>query len=219
MPTIFLIRHGENPANITKEFSYKHVDYSLTEKGRLQAQQTAAWCADQAMTQIYSSPLKRACETAEIIRRTLYLPAVHIREAFREINVGHLEGQRATTELWTQYTGITTAWEQGDASRTFPGGENYHDVLTRMRHGLQEIKATQPHDARVVIVGHGGIFNATICDLCHNMKPDDLACIENHNCSVTEIDRSGVEMSVKFWANSDHLSGKAAELISGVLKT
>jgi probable phosphoglycerate mutase len=33
MNTIYLVRHGENPANLTKEFSCRHVDYPLTEKG------------------------------------------------------------------------------------------------------------------------------------------------------------------------------------------
>ena len=41
--TIYLVRHGENTANITKEFSYKLVDYSLTAKGVQQAEQTAEY--------------------------------------------------------------------------------------------------------------------------------------------------------------------------------
>ncbi len=40
MIRLFLVRHGENPANLTKEFSYRKVDYPLTKKGQLQARQT-----------------------------------------------------------------------------------------------------------------------------------------------------------------------------------
>lgn len=40
MNIIYLVRHGENKANLTKEFSYKKVDYPLTPKGVIQAQQT-----------------------------------------------------------------------------------------------------------------------------------------------------------------------------------
>ena len=44
MNTLYLIRHGENLANITKEFSHRLVDYSLTPKGRKQlAVQTTKW--------------------------------------------------------------------------------------------------------------------------------------------------------------------------------
>ena len=41
MNHLYLVRHGENVANLTKEFSCCKVDYSLTAKGVLQAQQTA----------------------------------------------------------------------------------------------------------------------------------------------------------------------------------
>ena len=41
MQRVFLIRHGENQANLTKEFSYRLVDYPLNAKGILQARQTA----------------------------------------------------------------------------------------------------------------------------------------------------------------------------------
>ena len=64
---LYLVRHGENMANLTKEFSYRHVDYSLTPKGVLQAQQTAAYFTDKHIHEIYTSPLKRAVETADII--------------------------------------------------------------------------------------------------------------------------------------------------------
>ena len=58
--TIYLVRHGENLANITKEFSHRLVDYSLTPKGIIQAEQTAAYFRDFHIDEIYSSPLKRA---------------------------------------------------------------------------------------------------------------------------------------------------------------
>jgi broad specificity phosphatase PhoE len=48
MTTLYLVRHGENLANITKEFSYRAVDYPLTPKGILQAEQTAEYFAAKA---------------------------------------------------------------------------------------------------------------------------------------------------------------------------
>jgi broad specificity phosphatase PhoE len=62
-----LIRHGENKANITREFSCKTVDYPLTEKGKIQAKQTAEALANLKMDKIVSSPLLRAKQTAEAI--------------------------------------------------------------------------------------------------------------------------------------------------------
>lgn len=70
--TVYLIRHGENPANLTHDFSYKQVDFSLTAKGILQAEQTADYFKSQAPDEIYASPLKRARETAEIRSSTAW---------------------------------------------------------------------------------------------------------------------------------------------------
>src|SRR5258707_14895533 len=99
--TLYLVRHGENPANITKEFSYKLVDYSLTPKGVLQAEQTAAFFQSIPLDAAYASPLKRARETAEIIARPQGLP-VTLLEEFREVNVGKLELKPPTEENWRQ---------------------------------------------------------------------------------------------------------------------
>src|SRR5689334_15064805 len=92
MNSLYLVRHGENWANITREFSHKKVDYSLTPKGILQAQQTAELFKSKQIDEIYASPLKRARETAEIIAQALGLDVVVV-EHFREVNVGALEGQ------------------------------------------------------------------------------------------------------------------------------
>jgi broad specificity phosphatase PhoE len=64
MNRLYLVRHGENRANLTKEFSSRLVDYPLTAKGVLQAQQTADYFQQRAgaggIDAVYSSPLKRS---------------------------------------------------------------------------------------------------------------------------------------------------------------
>ncbi len=62
---IYLVRHGENLANITKEFSYRTVDYPLTSKGALQAEQTAERFIGQGIGAIYASPLLRASDSGD----------------------------------------------------------------------------------------------------------------------------------------------------------
>jgi broad specificity phosphatase PhoE len=73
MPRIYYVRHGENIANITREFSHKKVDYSLTEKGTKQAEATAGALEEKRICSIYCSPLKRAIETADVIGKRLGL--------------------------------------------------------------------------------------------------------------------------------------------------
>ncbi len=214
MPTIYLVRHGENPANLSKEFSHRHVDYALNDKGRLQAEQTAAVFVGQSIAAVYSSPLLRAVQTAAIIAGTLGVPT-HVIEEFREVNVGSLEGQTPTRELWEQHDNVFRAWLGGQPETTFPNGEDHHRLIARMQAGLRQVLTLTP-DQPSIIVGHGGIFTATLAAYCADI--DLLAIIRapNHNCSITEIDleqRNGqVVGQLRRWADCDHLSGEAARL-------
>lgn len=123
MNTVYFVRHGENPANLTREFSCRRVDYSLTEKGIQQARETARHFAEIPLAAIYSSPHKRAAETAAILAAPHRLP-VSILDQFREVDVGDLEGQPPSDELWAFHDGIFKEWLTGTPEITFPGGES-----------------------------------------------------------------------------------------------
>jgi broad specificity phosphatase PhoE len=209
MTKLYLIRHGENKANLTREFSHRLVDYPLTPRGILQAQQTAAYFRSFPIRHIYASPLKRAMETAAIIAQPLELE-VRILEHFREINVGILE-QQPTAENWELHDRIFYGWLEGQTDVTFPEGENYITLFSRMSAGLQEVITHDPEGPHI-IVGHGGIFKATIRDICHNMDVT-LLKLSTPNCAITEIDvqmQKGRPMGILHrWADDSHLSGEA----------
>lgn len=96
---LYLVRHGENRANLTKELSQRKVDYPLNAKGRLQAEQTAAYFRDEQVQEIFTSPLKRAAKTAAIIAAPLGLP-VKVIESFRELDMGDLEANPDAAGSW-----------------------------------------------------------------------------------------------------------------------
>ncbi len=218
MNRLYLVRHGENPANITKEFSSRYVDYSLTPKGILQAQQTAEYFVDKRIDAVYASPLKRARETAEIIGARLGLP-VAVMDNFREVDVGELESRPPTRENWAAHNAIVECWMRGQPEAEFPGGDHYVRLWSRMRAGVERIAAGG--DGRnLVVVAHGGIFTFTLKDLCHNVDVDWLFGQQNHNCSITEIlvdHRDGrLEGELVDWASCAHLHGAAALLVPGI---
>jgi broad specificity phosphatase PhoE len=217
MNRIYLVRHGENTANLTKEFSYRRVDYSLTPKGIVQAEQTAGFFKDKQIDAIYTSPLKRSHETAAIIGAALGLTPI-VAEEFREVNVGLLETRAPTLENWAEHDRIVRAWFEGQPELTFPEGEDYHTLVGRMRAGL-DLALDGCDDRNVVIVGHGGIFTFTITDLCRDVDLRALLRMPSHNCSITEIQLERVngrlEGVLKSWALADHLSGEAAAFVAG----
>lgn len=205
--TVFIVRHGENPANLTGEFSYRRIDYPLNDTGRRQAQQTAAYFRDQRINAIFSSPLKRAVETAQIIAQPLGLPVTAL-ESFREVNVGTLEG-RATQENWALHDRIFEDWLVRDQPEsTFPGGENLTRLVARVRDGLRTVVAGRDGQ-RLVVAAHGGILVASIRALCPGTTLADLEPLRIANCAITELEIVDGETAqtgiLRGWARCSHL--------------
>lgn len=214
--TVYLVRHGENVANLTREFSHRLIDYSLTRKGIEQARQTAEFFRDKDIHAIYASPLKRAKETALIIAEALELE-VTVLEQFREVNVGTLETLPPTRENWEWHNRIVTEWFQGRPEVTFPKGEDYHSLLGRMRKGLEEATADR-NGQNIIIIGHAGIFTITLKDICTNVDYKELLRQRQRNCAITVIELltgdDTVTGQLKQWASHAHLAEDAPVLVT-----
>lgn len=218
MNTIYLVRHGENPANITKEFSHRKVDYPLTEKGVLQSVQTAEYFRGMPVDEVYASPLKRAIQTAQIIAAPHDLPVVEMEE-FREVDSGTLEDAPPSDENWRIYMAVIRDWFAGKPESRFPGGESYYDVAERALLGIGEI--VRGKDGKhIVVVGHGGIFTVAVTALCRGSDLSQLKGSPYQNCAITRIEAGYNGESLKGalleWNYSAHLSGEAAELVPAV---
>lgn len=210
--TLHVVRHGENPANVNREFSYTLIDYSLNEKGILQAEQAALALREQDIHEIYSSPLKRAVETAEIIAAPLGLP-VSIMEEFRENNVGDLESQPPSAENWALHDRIIADWYAGRHDSAFPGGEDFLTLLARVKRGLTAILAADTGtvgERQIAIVAHGGILNGMARGLATGPDLGPLGTNGCPNCSISEFSArlidGELDLHLRAWAVSDHLT-------------
>ena len=213
---LYLVRHGENYANLTKEFSHRRVDYPLTPKGHLQAAQTGDYFRSKPIAAVYASPLRRARETADAIAGACGLNVVVV-ENFREIDVGVLEGQPPTLENWTLHNAILHGWRNGEPERLFPGGENLPMLWARVSAGYAQVLRAHL-DQNVVIVGHGGVIAMTTGLLCPEADMATALRQENHNCAVTQVTARlakdvpvGQLVAYGVW---DHLYGDAAQIVS-----
>src|SRR5215203_683941 len=89
---LLLVRHGESTAN-AKGIWQGQMEFPLSERGRAQASLAGHGLSRQPFEGLYSSPLSRAFETAEIIRdRTGFAGEVVPVEGLSERNGGILEG-------------------------------------------------------------------------------------------------------------------------------
>ncbi|MFN8498558.1 MAG: histidine phosphatase family protein [Anaerolineae bacterium] len=216
--TVYWVRHGESWVNLSHEFSYRIVDRPLTPKGVLQAQQTAAHFRGTPVAAIYASPLSRAFQTAEAIGAVVGQPVVPLEE-FRELNVGRLEEDPMSEASWRTFAGVVTAWWAGDDDAAFPGGEDRHALVARIARGLRE--ATRGRDGEtVVIVSHGGNLMNVLRDICPTFDLARARATGVANCSITRLalttEGDRVAGVIHEWNTCGHLSGAAAELVSGV---
>lgn len=211
MNRIYFVRHGEGQDNVARQFSYKKVDRPLTERGHQQAQQTGIYLANKQVDGIFCSPMKRTHETARVIANRLGLEPV-VMEEFREVNVGDLEGQDFNDVNWGIYHDITNAWYEGDASAAYPGGEDNQMLWERMQRGLKSIVADHTNK-NFVLVGHGGIFIATLKAYCPGLEISWLQNVEYYNCAITELEigivNGKLEGRILKWASYDHMSEEA----------
>ncbi len=205
---LFLIRHGENRANLTNEFSYKKVDYPLTSRGKLQAFQTAPYFRSKKIVRIFSSPLKRAHQTATIIGDVLNCE-ITILENFREVNVGDLENYPSLDNAWMLHNQIFDDWFSGKYETCFPRGEDYFSLVNRVKDGIAQIITDQTRK-NFIIVGHAGIFTALAKNICNKSDFESIKKQEVQNCSITILDalvddECNLRTNLENWASTTHL--------------
>src|SRR3990172_3055914 len=90
---LLLVRHGETERHREGRVLGQGPQ-SITDEGRRQAAAVARALSRESITALYSSPVKRAVESAEIISDKLALP-VNIVADLAEADVGALDGLNA----------------------------------------------------------------------------------------------------------------------------
>jgi 2,3-bisphosphoglycerate-dependent phosphoglycerate mutase len=153
--TILLARHGETDWNRLRRIQGQ-LDPPLNERGRRQARALAAELSGEGITGVYSSDLRRAQETAEIVAASLGL-GVEVDPALREIDTGDFSGM-TISELERQFPERLRRWQQLEG----PGwidGESYEHLAERVVSALERIARNHPGDT-VLAVTHGGPIRA-----------------------------------------------------------
>jgi broad specificity phosphatase PhoE len=153
--TILIARHGETDWNRERRFQ-GHADPPLNELGRQQAGELAEALAGSDVTAVYSSPLARARETADIVAAALELP-VESREALREVDVGSWQGL-TRDEVEARFPDGFQRWLV-DFSQGWDDGETYDELGRRVVADLLELAARHPGE-RILVVTHGGAMRA-----------------------------------------------------------
>ncbi|MFT4156641.1 MAG: histidine phosphatase family protein [Microbacterium sp.] len=156
MTFITLVRHGQTDWNLARRIQGT-TDIPLNDTGRADARRAAAELAGTVHHAIYSSPLLRARETAEIIADTLGLRAPRLVDGIREREFGEGEGMLVPDYLE----------KYGDWHAPVPGAETLEQVGARALAALHRIvgesrRRSAPVAESVIVVAHGGVIRSLI---------------------------------------------------------
>lgn len=158
---LIFARHGESVANVLQEISNRGFKHGLTDLGRRQAIELAARIQAPVL-KIYTSPLRRAVETAQILARVWDVP-YEIANALCEYDCGVLEG-RADEAAWREHAEVRRQWyEEHRFDYRSEGGESLLDIAARFApfvHGLFE--RYRDISESIVCIGHGGTYRAAL---------------------------------------------------------
>jgi broad specificity phosphatase PhoE len=129
-------------------------DVELSAEGRKQMQSVADRLSGESIRAIYSSPRRRALESAAILAEPLRVP-VRPEERFREIDFGDFEG-RPYDEIAQRYPEAYRQWMEHPAETQFPNGESFVEMKARVIQAAHDLYVRHQGET-IAIVAHGGV--------------------------------------------------------------
>lgn len=154
--TLTLVRHGETEWNALGKFQGCK-DISLSKEGMLQAEYLKKRFEDK-FDYIFTSPLKRAIQTAEVISESSKIKPI-IELELREINFGDWEGL-TINEIEANFPEKFIEWKNDELNAPMCGGDlSLKKASIRAKEAILEIVKKHQRE-NIIIVAHGGIIKA-----------------------------------------------------------
>jgi 2,3-bisphosphoglycerate-dependent phosphoglycerate mutase len=177
---LFLIRHGESLYNIEGRIQGQS-DVELSPLGLRQADTIAEFLSAVSIDAVYSSPLRRAMQTAQPVAARLGL-SVHVDDRLKELNAGVFQGL-----LWNEieacFPNEFALWRGEQPDVAIPQGESRRDLMIRGAAALRSIRETPFR--RVAVIAHGGILAAALKALLQ--IPAEVNPFNLYNASISRL--------------------------------
>ena len=157
---IWLARHGETDWNV-RHMMQGTTDTEFNENGLVQAKRLGEAMKDSGVTRVYTSCLKRAARTGQIVAQCLGVPC-EVREGLQETGLGEWEG-RVWKDICAEDPEGTERWMKDRRNARPPKGETYQEVLDRFTAAVVRIARGNTQD--VMIVTHNGTIKAFLAEL------------------------------------------------------
>jgi phosphoserine phosphatase len=160
MTKLILARHGETVWNVEKIYRGR-VDVNLDEVGIKQAELLGKYLSNWKLEAIYSSPLKRALDTANIVARYQKI-GVHIAEGLIDFDYGEWQSL-PEEEAKRLYPTLHNEWHNNPHKVKMPGGESLEDVTKRAVAIVNDV--LPKYQGSILLVSHRVVNKVLICSL------------------------------------------------------
>ena len=193
--TLVLLRHGQTEDNV-KRVASGHNDVPLTPLGKQQARAAGQLLGNIRFDKVYSSPLSRAFNTAQLALEGLAAPPlIEKRNEIIEIDNGALSGRSMIDD-----PGVIDYFKRATFDESLPGGESEKSLIVRVRKFYEEeVVPRLERGENVLIVSHTNTIRAFYIAM-----------------GVTPLPADGQP-----WNNKKHVSNAApniSEYVDGKLK-
>ncbi len=184
---IYFIRHGETEGN--RKHRHQFNNSSLNDRGRQQANVVADLVLAFGPTELVTSPLARAAETAAAIARTTTLAPLERSEFMEVVRPAHIRGLHY---LHPQSILFLCRWffsgrsHYNDEQR----GESYQSLIGRVEASKRFLESLPP-DSRVIVVSHSIFINFFVQHICSN-RPISFFSAFLRFAKIITLDNSSV---------------------------
>ena len=184
MATLLLVRHSKTEGEENRY--YGHIDVSLSQEGAEQAEMLRDRLTSQNLNVVYSSDLKRALDTADIIAGAHKLKVMPCSD-LRELDFGELAGM-TFNEIQERYHGAIKLLSGEDLDMSAPGGESLRQMSIRIKRFVAGVEK-QPRERTVLVVAHDGSLKVLLCTLLgiglehwwqFRLQPASLTVVETY---------------------------------------
>lgn len=169
---LYLIRHGITQGNLDGKY-IGQTDLALCPEGRRTIELLHIDEVYPEVDKVYSSPLQRCLETAEIIYPDQKLMIV---DEISEMNFGDFEGK---TQAQLQDLREYADWLRGGADAAPPNGERFGDFQLRCIEGLDTIFSDMMRADinSAACITHAGVITHLLCGFgLPKGRPKDFMC-------------------------------------------
>lgn len=205
---MLLLRHGATDANIAQPpvLQGRGMNLGLAPIGRRQAELTATFLSEIACDRWFASPLRRAQETAEVLRQAQANAAqrdIETLPSLTEVHVGRWEG-RSLIEIQTNDTEAHAKFLQDAGRFGYADGETLSDVRDRVLPTFDSL-LEENRGRRILVVAHNIVNRAFLCHVL-GIPLANYRAVTQDNCGITVVERDAKATVVRSMNIVTHLA-------------